>query len=184
MARHRFWIYDKDRKGRPLDKKILKAAEKIAPTLTRYRHQELDSESTSNEMLQSAVEAASEATRRNRIENPPGYLTSIYKHVVDKFLDHHNRVVPVDDEFLEDLANSRNTDSFEDTIHTHLVLEKLMHSMDPEMRDVCEWRLQGRSVNQIAKTLGVSPNSLSVRYSRAVKKAVREVLEGNRRPAK
>jgi RNA polymerase sigma factor (sigma-70 family) len=184
MARHRFWIHDKDKKGRPLDRKIVKAAEEIAPTLTRYRHREIDSESTSDEMLQSAVEAASDATRRNRVENPPGYLTSIYKHVVDKFLDHQNRVVPVDDEFLEDLANSRNTDSFEDSIHTHLVLEKLMHSMDPEMRKVCELRLHGYSVNQIAKTLKITPNSLSVRYTRAVKKAVREVLEGKRGAAK
>jgi phosphoribosylaminoimidazolecarboxamide formyltransferase/IMP cyclohydrolase len=47
--------------------------------------------------------------------------------------------------------------------------------MDPEMRKVCEWRLQGYSVNQIAKTLKTSPNSLSVRYTRAVKKAVREM---------
>src|SRR5207247_11001636 len=69
MARYRFWINDKDRKGQPLDENILKTAEEIAPTLTRYRQQEIDCESTSNDMLQSAVEAASKATRRNRIEN-------------------------------------------------------------------------------------------------------------------
>src|SRR5215510_8141613 len=87
MARYRFWIHDKDRKGRPLDEDILKTAEGLAPTLTRYREQEIDCESTSNEMLQSAVEAASMARRRNHIENPPGYLTQIYKRIVDRFLD-------------------------------------------------------------------------------------------------
>ena len=33
MARYRFWIHDKDRKGQPLDENILKTAEEIAPTL-------------------------------------------------------------------------------------------------------------------------------------------------------
>src|SRR5690349_4750182 len=75
MTRYRFWIHDKDRKGQPLDEGILKAAEEIAPTLTRYRRDELDCESASNEILQSAVEAASNAKRRNHVENPPGYLT-------------------------------------------------------------------------------------------------------------
>ena len=63
MARYRFWIHDKDRKGRRLDDDILKTAETLAPTLTRYRQQEIDCESTSNDMLQSAVEAASKAKR-------------------------------------------------------------------------------------------------------------------------
>src|SRR5438128_63540 len=72
MARYRFWIHDKDRKGQPLDQNVLKTAEEIAPALTRYRQQEIDCESTSNDMLQSAVEAASKATRKNHIENPPG----------------------------------------------------------------------------------------------------------------
>ena len=85
MARYRFWIHDKDRKGQPLDENILKTAEEIAPTLTRYRRQEIDCESTSNDILQSAVEAASKAKRRNHVDNPPGYLTSIYKRIVDKF---------------------------------------------------------------------------------------------------
>jgi len=101
MAHYRFWIHDKDRKGKPLDENILKTAEELAPTLTRYRRDELDCESTSNDILQSAVEAASKAKRRNHVENPPGYLTSIYKRIVDKFLDRHQRLVPVDDEFLK-----------------------------------------------------------------------------------
>src|SRR3989442_3553159 len=116
MARYRFWIHDKARKGRPLDESILKTAESIAPTLTRYRQQEIDCESTSNDMLQSAVEAASMARRRNHIENPPGYLTSIYKRIVDKFLDREQKLVAVDEDFLEDLANAGQSSSFEDVI--------------------------------------------------------------------
>ena len=108
MARYRFWIHDKDKKGQPLDENVVKAAEEIAPTLTRYRQQEIDCEATSNEMLQSAVEAASKGVRRNNIANLRGYLTSIYKRIVDKFLEREKRLIPVDDEFLEDLANAQH----------------------------------------------------------------------------
>ena len=61
MGRYRFWVHDKDTKGQPLNETILKAADEIGPDLARYRQQEIDCESTSNAMLQSAVEAASEA---------------------------------------------------------------------------------------------------------------------------
>src|SRR5438093_12862145 len=86
MARYRFWFNEKDKNGQPLDKNVLQTAERIAPVLTRYRHQEIDCESTCNDMLQEAVEAASRAARRNPIANLAGYIASIYKHIVDKFL--------------------------------------------------------------------------------------------------
>ena len=126
MARYRFWFHDKDKKGQPLDADILKAAEEIAPMLTRYRQQEIDCESTSNEILQAAVEAASKATRKNRIANPAGYLASVYKRFVDKSLEHKKKLISVDDVFLEDLANSEHAPSFEEWMHNRLFLEQLL----------------------------------------------------------
>ena len=180
MARYRFWIHDKDRKGQLLDENIVKTAEEIGPALTRYRQQEIDCESTSNEMLQSAVEAASKATRRNHIENPPGYLTSIYKRIVDKFLDRQHKLVPVDDGFLEDLANAGQSSSFEEVIHNRLLLERLINAMDPETRQICSWRLEGYSEAEIAKLLKTTSNAVSVRYTRGFKKAAKNALHPNR----
>jgi RNA polymerase sigma factor (sigma-70 family) len=180
MARYRFWIHDKDRKGRPLDEDILKTAEDLAPTLTRYRRNEIDCESTSNDILQSAVEAASKARRTNHVENPPGYLTSIYKRIVDKFLDRQQRLVPVDDAFLEDLANVGQARSFEDVIHNRLLMEQLIDAMDPETRQICTWRLEGYSEAEIAKLLNTTPNAVSVRYTRGFRKAAKIALHRNR----
>ena len=176
MARYRFWIHDKDRKGQPLDENILKTAEEIAPTLTRYRRHEIDCESTSNDILQSAVEAASKAKRRNQVDNPPGYLTSIYKRIVDKFLDREQKLVPVDDAFLEDLANVGQARSFEDVIHNRLLMQRLIDEMDPETRQICGWRLEGYSEAEIAKLLNTTPNAVSVRYTRGFKKAAKNAL--------
>jgi RNA polymerase sigma factor (sigma-70 family) len=180
MTRYRFWIHDKDRKGQPLDENILQTAEELAPTLTRYRRDELDCESTSNDMLQSAVEAASKAKRSNHVENPPGYPTSIYKRIVDKFLDRHQKLVPVDDAFLEDLANNGQTGSVEDVLHNRLLMERLINSMDPETRQICTWRLEGYSEAEIAKLLNTTPNAISVRYTRGFKKAAKNALHRNR----
>jgi RNA polymerase sigma factor (sigma-70 family) len=184
MARNPSWIHDRDKAGQPLDEAILKAAEEIGPSLTRYRQQEIDCESTSNVMLQSAVEAASKATRSTAIENPPGYLTSVYKRLVDKFLARQKRMVPVDDDYLEDLANSGTSASFEEVVHNRLLLEQLLGAMDSDTRQICQWRLQGYSVNEIAKELGITPNNLSVRYTRGLKKAVGQVLNSRRGPTK
>ena len=86
MARYRFWIHDKDEDGKPLDAEIVKAAEEIAPTLADYRRKELRDKSTANTLLQSAVEASSRAKHAHPIENPTGYVTFVYRRLVDKFL--------------------------------------------------------------------------------------------------
>jgi RNA polymerase sigma factor (sigma-70 family) len=180
MAHYQFWFHDKDKKGRPLDKNILRAAEEIAPSLARYRKREIDSESTSNDLMQEAIEAASDATRKNPIANPAGYITSIYKRFVDKSLTHKRKLIPVDDEFLEDLETSEHAPSFEEWMHKRLILEKLLKLMDPDTCRICRWRLEGYSESQIAERLGISANAVSVRFTRGFKDAARELLKGKR----
>ena len=180
MARYRFWFNDKDRNGQPLDKNVLETAEKIAPVLTRYRHQEIDCESTCNDMLQEAVEAASKASRRNPIANLAGYLARIYKHIVDNFLERKNKLIPVDDDFLETLANTQQAPSFEEWMHNRLVLEKLMKSVDRETRLIWSWRIAGYSESEIAKRLGTSANNVSMRVTRGLREAAKHLIHGKR----
>ena len=178
MARYRFWFNDKDRSGQPLDKNVLETAEKIAPVLSRYRHQEIDCESTCNDMLQEAVEAASKATRKNPIVNLAGYLARIYKHIVDNSLERKNKLIPVDDEFLETLANAEHAPSFEEWMHNRLVLEKLMKSVDRETRLIWSWRIAGYSESEIAKRLGTTANNVSMRVTRRLREAAKDLIHG------
>jgi hypothetical protein len=180
MARYRFWLYKKDRKGRPIDKPILKIGEKIGPDLAPCGQKEVDCESPSNEILQSAVEAASQATQSSTIENPPGYLTSLYKRIVDKFLPRKKRLVSIDDSFLENLANSEAIASFEDAMHDRVLVERILKAMDPDTRRICQWRLQGYSMREIAKGLKMTPDCLSVQYTRGLMKAASDVLHQKR----
>jgi DNA-directed RNA polymerase specialized sigma24 family protein len=181
MARYKLWFHDRDKKGQPLDENIIKTAESIAPAPTRYRQHEIDCEGTSNDKLQSTVEAASRASGGKQVQKPPGYLTQLFKRIVDKFLDREQKLVPVDDGFLEDLTNAGEGGSFEDLLHNHILLERLINAMDDETRQICNWRLEGYSEAEIAKLLNTTPNALSVRYTRGLKKATRQALSGNRR---
>jgi RNA polymerase sigma factor (sigma-70 family) len=182
MARYRFWFHDRDKKGQPLDDGVLKAAEEIAPLLARYRQQEIDCESTTNDILQTAVEAASNATRNKPIANPSGYLVSVYRRFVDKFLDHKRKTIAVGDDFLEDLANVEHSPapSFEEWMHNHILLEQLIELMEPETQRICRWRLEGYSEAEIANRLGVTPNAVSVRFTRGFKEAAKNLLRGKR----
>src|ERR1700758_718948 len=105
MGRYQLWIYGKDDEGRPLDQVILKAAEENGLSIIQYRQNEIECESTVNVILQSAVEAASKASRRQKIRNPGAYLASTYHRLVDNLLDQQTQWIPTDDAALENLAN-------------------------------------------------------------------------------
>ena len=177
MGAYRFWFYGKDDKGRPLDANILRAAEEIAPTLARYREHEIGCDSTINTLLQSAIEAASRAKRMKPIGNPIGYLTFAYKRIVDRFLHRGQKIVSVDDKRLGELSDAQGNTSFENQIHLRLFLEKVIDSMDSDTRQIFDWRLRGYSMKKIAKELRITPNTLSARYMRGVKRAMKQVAE-------
>ena len=176
MGRYRFWIYDKDDKGKPLDENIVKAAEELTPVLSRYRSKEIGCESVINTLLQRAVEAASKAIHKTPIRNYAGYLVAIYRRVADKHIDRESRVICVEDGFLEHLANAANTVSLEEMIHNRLLVRTVMDKMDPQSRLIFIWKLEGYSVSEIAKELSVTPNCVSVRYGRAKAKVTNSIL--------
>jgi len=86
----------------------------------------------------------------------------------------------VDDEFLEDLANSERAPSFEEWMHNRLILETLLKLMDADTRRIYCWRLEGYSEFQIAKRLGINRSAVSVRFALGFKEAAKELLRGKR----
>jgi RNA polymerase sigma factor (sigma-70 family) len=180
MARYRFWFHDRDKNGQPLDAKILKVAQEIPPKLCRYRQSEIDSDATANDLLQSAIEAASDAIRRRAIENPAQYLASTYKDLVDRFLGRSKELIAVDDDFLETLLDSDRAPSFEEWMNNRLTLEKLLKLMNADARQICCWRLEGYSEAEIATNLGMTPNAVSVRLTRGLREAERSLFLGKR----
>jgi len=123
------------------------------------------------------MEAASNATREivwqiQRDISRPFTNASLIIAEVKK------RLIPVDDEFLEDLANSERAPSFEEWMHNRLILETLLKLMDADTRRICQWRLEGYSELQIAKRLGINRSAVSVRFAVGFKEAAKELLRG------
>jgi len=112
------------------------------------------------------------------------YITSVYHRFVDNRLDRLNKVVLVDDEILEELGNSGRVESFEQVAHNRLLLEKVMDLMDPKTRQISIWILEGYTQKEIAKDLGMSPNSLTVEFNRGLSKTAKRIRQRFRRPNK
>ena len=175
--RYELWISDKDSEGRPLDQHFLKAAKAIGSGFFNYRQRELGCASLTNDLVEEAVEAASRAKRTEPIRNYAGYLLAVFMRVVDKFLAREARLVPVEDEYLEDLAiRDPEADLFVALAERHIFIREVMDCMDADTRLICDWRLQGYSMNEIAEELSLTPNCLSVRYARGLKKAAERLL--------
>ena len=174
MGRYQFWIYDKDEEGRPLDEAIVKTAEEIHPTLIQYRQKEIDCDSTVNTILQSAVEAASKASRTNKIRNPRAYLVSVYHRLVDNLLDQRQHYTPTEDAVLEVLANKAYRISWEDAVNNRLMLGKLIDEMDDYTRQICQWVLSDYSMNEIAKELCITPKLASKRWRTGLRRITKK----------
>jgi RNA polymerase sigma factor (sigma-70 family) len=175
MRHYKFWFHDRDKRGQPIHESILTAAEKMALSLARYRIHEIDCLSTCNEILQKAIEAASHASHRTLITNPAKYLRSSYKRLVDKHIESKKKLIPSEDLLLEDLANSVRVLSYEEWINNRLILEKLLKLMDADTRQICHWRLEGYSESEIAERLGISPNTVCVRFTRGFHDALQRL---------
>src|SRR5436190_6433917 len=65
------------------------------------------------------------------------------KRLIDKFLEREQKLVSINNDSLEDLANARQARSVEGVTLDRLLLEKLLNAMDEETRKICTWRLEG-----------------------------------------
>src|ERR1700709_352370 len=104
-SRYTLWIADRDENGSPVDRAFVSAAYDLAPRLFSYRQEEIGCESVTATLIQASVNAASRAAHSVAIENPFGYLLTVFTRKVDRFLARSQTEVPVDDEFLEDAAS-------------------------------------------------------------------------------
>jgi DNA-directed RNA polymerase specialized sigma24 family protein len=174
MSTYQLWLHDTDEDGKPIDPQILNAARKIGPGFFRYRQQELGCESLTNTFVQAAVAAASQAKHGQPIENPTGYLLSVFTRKVNKFLGRQAKTVALDELSLDRLAGSRS--AYHDASIEHRVsMLELMDRMDAKTRQIFNWRIEGYSMAEIATKLSVTRNCLSARYSRGLRRAAKKL---------
>jgi DNA-directed RNA polymerase specialized sigma24 family protein len=167
------WIREHDEHGRRANPRFVKAAYELSSRLLYYRHRELRDRSRAAEFLDTAVHAASHADHREPVGNFAGYLVRRFTGIVDAFLKREKRIDYFDPQVLADRCSTLDDDL--ERIENHIRLEQVMAFMDPETRCICVRVLDGYSMADIARELGVTPNALYLRFRRGCKKAIAQM---------
>ena len=178
LSHYALWISDKDESGALVDPKFVSAAYDLAPRLFSYRHEEIGCESVTATLIQASVNAASRAAHSVAIENPFGYLLTVFTRKVDRFLSRSQTEVPVNDEFLEDFANRQErADAVATLLDNRILAELALSMMSADVQELCDLHIiHGLPMEAIAQMKGEPRNRLAVRLSRGLKRVAKALL--------
>jgi RNA polymerase sigma factor (sigma-70 family) len=168
------WVSPLDDRKVPVDPVFIDAAACIGRGFLRYRARELNDESRALELAERAVHLCSRANKRKPVDDPVAYLFRTFSNLIDRELDRLGRFLPWLDDFLY-VAGKGQQEELEREIEWREILE----SLDEPIRSVFHRLRSGFTVNEIANQLGISPEALSQRLSRARKK-LKETLDPGR----
>ena len=152
--------------GNPWTKDFIKAAYEKAPDFLRYRATELSDEAIRADLVENAVYAASGAERRESFRDVRGYLFAVFKRLVDQRIGRdrrENAPLPAD---RDGRLVSRESE-IEEQVYCREVLDILSEVMDEKTIWAWNRKLLGYKLEEIARDLNVSANTLSTRLRRA-----------------
>lgn len=171
-SKYALWISDSDKSGAPVNQIFIDAAYELAPRLFTYRQEEIGCESVTATLIQSSVNAASRAAARGVVDNPLGYLLTVFVRKVDQFLSRSQMEVTVADDFLEDAANREEPENAVETIlNNRILVEQALKMMPPNVQELCDLHIiHGLPMEEIARMKGEPRDRLAVRLSRGLKR--------------
>ena len=173
-GRYSLWISDKDDDGTPLDPQFIEAAYVLAPSLFAYRRREIGCRSTTADLIQASVNAASRASHSEPIHNPRAYLITTFIRKVDSYLAKSGREIPCSDDFIEHLNGTQHDKHFDiEALEERILIHQVKSRMDEWTRKVCNLKALGYSMDEIAQGFGEPTNRVNVRFSRGMEKARR-----------
>ena len=167
-----FWIRDRDDDGRPVDPRFLEAAYAIGGELLRYREHELRDEHRAVELLEQAVHSANRSRHKKPVANFTGYLVQRFTSIVDTVLRRESRVQYQESQKLEECH------VLEDELerwHNDLRIAEALSVMDDETRRICIRLMAGYKLSEIARELGVTPNSVYLKFRRGSANALKRL---------
>jgi DNA-directed RNA polymerase specialized sigma24 family protein len=173
-CRYPLWVSDKDDDGTPIDPQFIEAAYALEAILFAYRQREIGCRSTTAELIQDSVNAASRASHLEPIHNARGYLLTTFMRKVDAHLAKCGREIPCSNEFIEYLmARQHDKHSDIESLEQPILMDQAKSYMDAWTRNVCNIKTFGYTMEEIARGFSEPTNRVSVRFCRGMKKAKR-----------
>jgi len=159
------WISPIDDRNAPVDPVFLDAAQRIGSGFFRYRAGELDDNSRLLELIEKAVHRSSRARSSRPVDNPVAYLFRTFTRLMDHELEHSRRFVSLSGEMFDRVGRPAAGEPSRE-LDREILWREVLDSVDDTTRSVLNWLRWGRSVEEIARELGITPNTLSKRLSR------------------
>jgi len=159
--RRPIWIQPTDGDGNPVDPRFETAAQQLAEYAFRYRHDELPDEAITASLIEEAALQASRSARTRTITNPRAYFLRTFKRLVDEQIKAERRFSSTEPAVLDQAFPAGKFGS--DDIERAVLLKEVYAQMDEKTRQIVRAMVVGKSVEEIAKDLHVTPNTVSQR---------------------
>jgi DNA-directed RNA polymerase specialized sigma24 family protein len=174
-----FWIRPQDKRGRPLDVRVLEASRHLWPWAYRHVEIELHDGARAAELLE---EVALEVSARLRAEpeverNLSGYLiTAFHNRVRSQFLKDSRLAY---EGLLYDLEENHQprAPDWVAALETKLALNFLVSYLPHQTKHMLNYRIVGYSWKEIARFAGITVEQAKARFHYGVQKAYETLLE-------
>jgi len=174
-----FWIRPQDKRGRPLDERVLGASRHLWPWAYRHVEIELHDGARAAELLE---EVALEVSARLRAEpeverNLNGYLiTAFHNRVRSQFLKDSRLAY---EGLLYDLEENHQprAPDWVAALETKLALNFLVSYLPHQTKHMLNYRIVGYSWKEIARFAGITVEQAKARFHYGVQKAYETLLE-------
>ena len=174
-----FWIRPQDKRGRPLDVRVLEASRHLWPWAYRHVEIELHDGARAAELLE---EVALEVSARLRAEpeverNLSGYLiTAFHNRVRSQFLKDSRLAY---EGLLYDLEENHQprAPDWVAALETKSALNFLVSYLPHQTKHMLNYRIVGYSWKEIARFAGITVEQAKARFHYGVQKAYETLLE-------
>jgi len=179
-SEEKFTISPMDGKGRIIAPEILSVANEISRDALRYGERALGDPAVVSSLFEESAAAVSRIL--NRPNNGVPAIRSLSAYLFRTFVNRVNRVRRRETLLLKRLSEPGNGKSELSSNHSldfEILVDEILSSGDPVMRDMFRRRSQGFSWKEIGSLYGISAHAAESRFSQSLRR-IRRRIEASR----
>jgi DNA-directed RNA polymerase specialized sigma24 family protein len=182
-SEEKFTISPMDGKGRMIAPEILSVANQISRNALRYGERALGDPAVVSSLLEES--AASVSCLLHRPNNGGPAIRSLRAYLFRAFVNRVNRVRRREALLLKRLSEPGNGNSelsSNPSLDFEILVDEILSSGDPVMRDMFRRRSQGYSWKEIGSVYGISAHAAEARFSQSLRRIRRRIEASRQRP--